>query len=77
MKSQGSAASDRETLQSQIRPSAQNRIWINALDVVHGRYLAPRFFSGAGAFRLHLQLDLAVHCLPLLLRALVTCDSGY
>src|SRR6187455_1891097 len=39
MKSQGSAASDRETLQSQIRHSAQNRLLINinALDIVHGR----------------------------------------
>jgi hypothetical protein len=37
IKSQGSAASDRKTLQSQIRPTDQNRISINVLDVVHGR----------------------------------------
>jgi hypothetical protein len=37
MKSQGSAASNRKTLQSQIRQSAQNRLSINALDIVHGQ----------------------------------------
>jgi cytoskeletal protein RodZ len=37
MKLQGSAASEPKTLHSQICQSAQNRILINALDVVHGR----------------------------------------
>jgi hypothetical protein len=39
MKSQGSAASNRKTLQSQIRQSAQNRLSINALDIVHGQLI--------------------------------------
>jgi hypothetical protein len=37
MKSQGYAASDPETLQSQIRTQAQNRLSIKALPVVHRR----------------------------------------
>jgi hypothetical protein len=37
MKSQGSEASDPETLQSQNRPYAGNRLSISALAVVHGR----------------------------------------
>jgi hypothetical protein len=37
MKLQASAASDPETLQSQNRPYAENRVSISALAVVHGR----------------------------------------
>ena len=37
MKSQGSAASDPETLQSQTRPSAQKRLSLNGLEIAHGR----------------------------------------
>ena len=45
MKSQGSAASNRKTLQSQIRQSAQNRLSINALDIVHGQLLSDRKYN--------------------------------
>ncbi|HEY4968713.1 MAG TPA: hypothetical protein VII35_02345 [Steroidobacteraceae bacterium] len=37
MKSQGSAPEAHKTLQSQNRPSAGNRLSVNALTVVHGR----------------------------------------
>jgi len=52
MKSQGSAASNRKTLQSQIRQSAQNRLSINALDIVHGQLVTSttRIPSGTLAF---------------------------
>jgi hypothetical protein len=47
MKSQGSAASNRKTLQSQIRQSAQNRLSINALDIVHGQLFMGDKFATA------------------------------
>ena len=41
MKSQGSAPEAHKTLQSQNRPSAGNRLSVNALNVVHGRHDSP------------------------------------
>jgi hypothetical protein len=44
IKSQGSAALDPETLQSQTRPYAKNRLSLNGLEIVHGRlYSKPAF----------------------------------
>lgn len=39
---QGSRTSDPETLQSQIRKSAENRLPLNGLEIVHGR-LVPDY----------------------------------
>src|ERR1700687_5284204 len=55
MKSQASAASDPEILQSQIRPHTQNRLSINALAVVHERRGKPD--ASADSTQRHHVLD--------------------